>query len=153
MTAFVTAINCIDGRVQTPVAKFLKTRFMANYVDMITCPGPVGILSKSEFNAQVQYLYDSVAISVLKHRSGFVAVVAHHDCAANDLSEQEQRAQIGFSIDFMRQWQIPAQIVGLWVNSSWVVEEVVCDRIENRENLNIHRLSAGITSWPLRESF
>jgi len=131
MSAFVTAINCIDGRVQTPVAKFLKTRFMADYVDMITCPGPVGVLCKSEFNAQVRYLYDSVAISVSKHRSGFVAVVAHHDCVANNLSEQEQRAQIGVSIEYIRKWQIPAHLVGLWVNSSWVVEEVMCDITEN----------------------
>jgi hypothetical protein len=127
MTAFVTAINCIDGRVQSPVSKFLKTRFRADYVDMITCPGPVGVLSKSEVNPLVQYLYDSVMISVSKHGSGFVAVAAHHDCAANNLSETEQRAQTVISVQRIQQWQLSVHVVGLWVNSNWDVEEVSYD--------------------------
>lgn len=133
MPAFVTAINCIDGRVQSPVRKFLKTRFRADYVDMITCPGPVGVLSKNGFNAQVQYLYDSVMISVSMHGSEFVAVVAHHDCAANNLTEAKQRAQIEISIQRIRQWKIPALVAGLWVNANWTVEEVFFDITENKE--------------------
>lgn len=141
MTAFVTAINCIDGRVQSPVSKFLKARYRANYVDMITCPGPVGLLSKNEVNSLIQYLYDSVMISVSKHGSGFIAVVAHHDCAANNLSEAEQRAQIGTSIQRIRQWQMPAHVAGLWVNSSWVVEEVSNDINENEKELEYELFS------------
>jgi hypothetical protein len=127
MTAFVTAINCIDGRVQSPVSKFLKTRFRVDFVDMITCPGPVGILSKSENIPLILHMYDCVALSVSKHRSGFIAVVAHHDCAANDFSETKQRAQIQSSIYRIQQWKLPAHVIGLWVNSSWFVEEVLCD--------------------------
>ncbi len=127
MTAFVTAINCIDGRVQSPVSKFLKTRFEADYVDMITCPGPVNVLCKSEASSLVRYLYDSIMISVSTHRSECIAVVAHHDCAANTVSEAEQRAQIGVAIQRIRQWNIPAHIFGLWVNSCWVVEEMAND--------------------------
>jgi hypothetical protein len=135
MTAFVTAINCIDGRVQTPVSKYLKNRFKADYVDMITCPCPVKVLSKSGTDSQVDFLYESVMISIVKHGSEFVAVVAHHDCSANNLSETEQRNQIEMSIQRMRLWQVPAKIVGLWVNSSWGVEEVLCDINEKRKEL------------------
>jgi len=39
---FCTAVNCMDGRVQLPVINYLKERFSANYVDMITEPGPNG---------------------------------------------------------------------------------------------------------------
>ena len=51
--SFATAINCLDGRVQEPVAKFLKKKFGASYVDAITAPGPVKVItnkSGSEFN-------------------------------------------------------------------------------------------------------
>ena len=134
MSAFVTAINCIDGRVQSPVSSFLKTRFGAQYVDMITCPGPVSVLSKSEESQLVRHLHDSVMISVLTHGSGFIAVAAHYDCAANDLSEAEQRTQIELSILRIRQWHLPAHVVGLWINSCWNVEEVVCDLTANKKD-------------------
>lgn len=37
---FVTAINCMDGRVQEPVIKWMKEKYNATYVDMITEAGP-----------------------------------------------------------------------------------------------------------------
>ena len=43
---FATAINCIDGRVQTPVAEFIKKSYHIDYVDMITIPGPDRVLSE-----------------------------------------------------------------------------------------------------------
>ncbi len=39
MGKFVTAINCMDGRVQIPVIEYLKNNYGINYVDMITAPG------------------------------------------------------------------------------------------------------------------
>ena len=33
---FVTAINCMDGRVQVPVIEWLKKEYKADDVDMIT---------------------------------------------------------------------------------------------------------------------
>ena len=44
---FGTAINCMDGRVQEPVAKFLKEIYGIDFVDTITEPGPVKILSEN----------------------------------------------------------------------------------------------------------
>ena len=134
MSAFVTAINCIDGRVQTPESSFLKNRFGAEYVDMITYPGPVGVLSKSEDSQLVRYLHDSVMISVSNHGSEFIAIAGHYNCAANDLSEAEQRAQIERSILRIRQWHIPAHVVGLWINSCWDVEEVECGITANKRD-------------------
>jgi hypothetical protein len=40
-----TAINCIDGRVQEPVAAWLKERYHLDYVDMITEPGADKVLA------------------------------------------------------------------------------------------------------------
>ena len=38
--SFCTAINCMDGRVQLPVIRFLQERFKVDYVDVISEPGP-----------------------------------------------------------------------------------------------------------------
>src|SRR5262249_33557428 len=37
---FATAICCIDGRVQSPVADWLKINGSVRYVDAVTIPGP-----------------------------------------------------------------------------------------------------------------
>src|SRR5690606_33072319 len=42
---FVTAINCIDGRAQDPVAEWMRDRFSVRYVDTITEAGADGILA------------------------------------------------------------------------------------------------------------
>jgi hypothetical protein len=42
---FCTVINCMDGRVQLPVNKYLQKRFNVAYVDSITEAGPVRIIS------------------------------------------------------------------------------------------------------------
>ena len=44
---FVTAINCIDGRVQKPITEFAVRKFKAAYVDLITEPGPDKVLSEN----------------------------------------------------------------------------------------------------------
>ena len=44
---FVTAINCMDGRVQIPVIEYMKTTYDVEYIDMITEPGTIKTLSKN----------------------------------------------------------------------------------------------------------
>ncbi len=49
--SFCTTINCMDGRVQLPVIKYLQKHFNVDYVDSITEPGPNLILAKqTNFN-------------------------------------------------------------------------------------------------------
>jgi len=43
---FATAINCMDGRCQLPVIEWMKKRYGVEYVDMITEPGPDGVLAE-----------------------------------------------------------------------------------------------------------
>ena len=82
---FCTAINCMDGRVQLPVIKYLQKRVNAEHVDMITEPGPALILAARDKPKLVESILDRLRISVEKHGSKAVAIVAHHDCAGNSL--------------------------------------------------------------------
>ena len=66
---FCTAINCMDGRVQHPVIQFLQERFNANYVDMITEPGPNLILSKQTEKDKINSIINRVEISLKKHHN------------------------------------------------------------------------------------
>ena len=124
--SFCTVVNCIDGRVQLPVITFLKKRFNAKYVDNITEPGPVLILSgKGEINL-VESILNRVQISIEKHGSTHIALVAHYDCAGNPKPKQTQITQLKKAISFLKGHfkDLDLSFIGLWVNENWLVEEV-----------------------------
>ena len=121
---FYTVINCMDGRVQLPVIKYLQKRFDAEYVDSITEPGPNLILYKQDNANTVQAIIDRVRISIEKHNSVGLAIVGHYDCAGNPASYDDQLAHIQKAIEFLRQQIETIEIIGLWVDENWEVMEV-----------------------------
>ena len=44
--SFCTVVNCMDGRVQLPVIRYLQDRIEVLYVDSVTEPGPVRSLAE-----------------------------------------------------------------------------------------------------------
>lgn len=120
---FATAINCIDGRVLAPVEQWMRENVNVDYVDQITEPGPDRVLTEAPAEV-LAGIRDKAAISVNAHGSDVVAVVGHHDCAGNPVSEAEHKEQIRRSVDVVADWDMPVHVIGLWVNSSWEVEQV-----------------------------
>lgn len=121
---FCTVINCMDGRIQLPVINYLQQRFNAEYVDSITEPGPISILSKQSNPSLVDSILNRMEISIGKHNSGGIAIVGHYDCAGNPVAKDEQVQQIRNSIKFIGQHYKDAEIIGLWVDENWEVEEL-----------------------------
>jgi hypothetical protein len=123
---FATAVNCMDGRTQEPVSEYLKKTLQVDYVDTITEPGPVKILAEKTDSQVVAQIRKRVEISVYKHRSAVVAVVAHGDCAGNPVDQAIQRRQLGEAIQTMKSWGLAVEFLGLWVNErDWQVEKVL----------------------------
>jgi hypothetical protein len=120
---FGTAINCMDGRVQDPVAHFLKERYQLDYIDTITEPGPDKLLAEGPGIA-VNAIRGRVRISVEKHGSNVIAIAGHHDCAGNPVDRDTHIEQINRAVNVIRSWSITATILGLWVNENWEVEVV-----------------------------
>jgi carbonic anhydrase len=121
---FCTVINCMDGRVQLSVIKYLQKRFNAKYVDSITEAGPNLILSKREDDVLVKAILDRLKISVEKHNSVGIAIVGHYDCAGNPASKDDQIIHIQKAMHFLRQHYEDMKIIGLWVDENWDVSEV-----------------------------
>jgi carbonic anhydrase len=121
---FCTAVTCMDGRIQLPVIKYLQKRFNAKYVDSITEPGPNLILSKQTDFYLVESILTRLKISVEKHKSVAVAVVGHYDCAGNPTSRKEQYQHTQDSIKFIRKKYNQLEIIGLWVDKNWEVNEI-----------------------------
>jgi hypothetical protein len=120
---FGTAINCMDGRVQEPVANLLKVRYGVEYVDTITEPGPIKLMAENEPVA-LESIRKRLMISIEKHHSSVVAVVGHHDCAGNPVPKDQQIVQIRKSLDLLKQWHPGVKLVGIYVSDAWLADIV-----------------------------
>ena len=121
---FCSVINCMDGRVQLPVIRYLQKRFNVDYVDSITEAGPNLILSEAENTYSIQAIFERLKISVEKHHSVGVAIVGHYDCAANPEPQNNQIIHIQKAIQIIRQEFENIKIIGLWVDKNWDVHEI-----------------------------
>jgi hypothetical protein len=120
---FATAINCVDGRTQLPVINYLKQRFGVDYIDLVTEPAPVKVLSEQENMVQVDSIRHRLKLSQERHGAEHVAVVAHYDCAGNQVDKKIQLEQIRKSVKTIRSWGFKGAILGLWVDENWRVNE------------------------------
>jgi carbonic anhydrase len=123
--SFCTAINCMDGRTQLPVNEYLRQLLGVDYVDTITEPRPVRILADEPQSESAGSILKRVDISIHKHGSQCIALVAHHDCAGNPADEKTQRDQSQHAIQFLRDHYPSVQLLALWVDSTWSVSQIV----------------------------
>ncbi|ASF37800.1 MULTISPECIES: carbonic anhydrase [Halobacillus] len=121
---FVTAINCMDGRVQLPVIHWMQEKYDAEYVDMITEAGPTRYLLEGSPD-NLEAMQAKVGISCEKHGSDIIAVVGHHDCAGNPVPREEKVNQIKQSVELVQSWGYQAEVIGLYVNDQWEVEFIL----------------------------
>ncbi|MFO8049334.1 MAG: carbonic anhydrase [Desulfosudaceae bacterium] len=121
---FAAAINCMDGRIQLPVIKYLQENYGVKYVDIITEPGPIKYLEKETSDAVVETIKERLQISVEKHGSKIVAISGHHDCAGNPVDKEKQIKQIHGSVKTVESWGYNVKIIKLWINEKWEIEDL-----------------------------
>jgi hypothetical protein len=114
----------MDGRVQVPVTEFLKRKYGVDYVDMITEPGPNGILAANKDQSIIDSIKRRVGISTGKHGSKHIAIAGHHDCAGNPVDQETHLAHIRSAIKTVKSWGVKAEVIGLWVDDKWKVSEI-----------------------------
>jgi len=121
--SFYTAINCMDGRIQESVASYIKKKYNVLFVDMITDAGPVRILSNKK-TSNLESIISCIDISLKKHKSKGIAIVAHHDCAGNPIPNEEQKKLLQKAVTFLIDKYVNVSVCGLWVNRNKEVEEI-----------------------------
>lgn len=122
MEKFGTVLQCMDGRPHRKVADYLTTSFGVRHLDSITTAGTVRHLV--EETEQTRTLLSNLAISLDRHGSGQVAVVAHHDCAGNPVPDMTQKNQVARAMTHLGELYPDVEVVGLWLNEHWIVERV-----------------------------
>lgn len=122
MEKFGTVLECMDGRPQRKVADYLTTSFGVRHVDTITTAGTVRHVAQD--TDQTAFLLANLAVSVDKHGSNHIAVVGHHDCAGNPVSDKAQKQQVIDAVTRLRDLYPAAEVIGLWLGENWIVERV-----------------------------
>ena len=112
----------MDGRPQRKVADYLNTSFGVRNLDTITTAGLVRHLA--EDTDQTGTILANLGISVDKHGSHQIAVVAHDDCIGNLVSDRIQKRQLAAAVARIEGLYPEAEVVGLWLNENWIVERV-----------------------------
>ena len=119
---FGTVLNCMDGRTQRKVSDFLLPRFGVRHLDTITTAGTVRHLATD--TQSTESLLSNLAISIDKHGSTKVAVVAHHDCAGNPVADRQQKDEVASAVGRISSIYPHVEVIGLWVGSNWIVERL-----------------------------
>ena len=132
---FATAITCIDGRVQQPIADWMKLNLNVHYVDLITEPGPDKALSDGPVHI-IDEIVRKVSFSILNHSSNVVALTGHYDCAANDADKEEHIEQILEGIRVLLSYRLNARVLGLYLNE-WNSVELVWDTQERERAISL----------------
>jgi len=122
--SFATAINCMDGRTQLPVIEWVKHEHGVDYVDNVTEPGPVRILAEATDTYAIGSIKHRVEISVKRHGSALVAIVAHADCAGNPVDKRTQLEQLRAAEATVRSWGMDVGLNLLWLGDNWQVERI-----------------------------
>ncbi len=122
--SFCTAINCMDGRVQSQVTDYLRNHFEVDFVDMITEPGPVALLAAGGTSPQLSGVLRCIDISVNKHSSVGLAIIAHTECAGNPVSKEQQFDELEAGARFCREKYPELEVITLWIGSDWRIERV-----------------------------
>jgi hypothetical protein len=94
------------------------------FVDMITDPGPDGILTQMTDYEAIKAIKKRVNISVQQHGSRHIAVIGHYNCAGNPVDAKTHHSHILSAVQSVRIWYPDAAVFGLWVNERWEVEEL-----------------------------
>jgi hypothetical protein len=114
----------MDGRTQLPVNEYLRERLDVDYVDTITEAGPVLILSEQQDSQTAKSILERVNISVNKHGSKSIAIVAHFDCAGNPADKDKQLSQLKTATQWLSGTYPDVNILGLWVDSDWATTRI-----------------------------
>ena len=92
-------------------------------MDNVTEAGPVGVLIKHLKSRNSESIFERVDKSIRSHASKSIAIVAHHDCAGNSVPDSQQVHQIQKCIEILSNRYPHAEVIGLWLDMKWSVNE------------------------------
>jgi carbonic anhydrase len=120
---FATCLNCMDGRVQLPVIKWIMENYNIKYVDMITEARMDGYLADKD--SDTKDILKKVEISINLHESKNIFITGHHDCAGNPIDNTTHKKQITAAVYLIKKLFPDLNIISLWIDDNFRVENII----------------------------
>lgn len=128
-------VGCIDDRGIQPIRAWAIEKFGVQHVDPVTEAGMDGFLTasmpddeeaKKQREVELERIKKNLFVSLEHHKSYPVIVSGHYGCAGNPVSDDEHRQCIQHACELVRSWGVPenVEVLGVFVNSNWQVEEI-----------------------------
>ena len=108
---FATSVTCMDGRIQIPLANWIKEQFSVDFVDAITEPGIDKIIAE---DSSIDSIKNKINISINAHKSKLIVISGHHDCAGNPVSRDQHVTQIKKSVKIIASQNPNIKVIGVW---------------------------------------
>ncbi|KKQ35269.1 MAG: hypothetical protein US51_C0010G0002 [Microgenomates group bacterium GW2011_GWA2_37_6] len=112
---FFTAIGCMDGRVQDPVAEFGREKFDVRFADTITEAGLVGLFQSNLSDEFVSNLKKKIAVSIEKHHSKGIIIHGHQECAGNPIDDETHKEHVRKAARFIRNFAPDTEVIPVFV--------------------------------------
>jgi hypothetical protein len=141
-SGYATTLNCMDGAVQGAARKYMKNRYGVAYVDPITDPGIVKILTDDSGDEEAEvirrWIHKKLRISIISHGSRKISIAAHHNCIGNPKCKEAQIKQLKEAKKtverMIAEFELDIEIILLWINKDHMPEEIL-DSQEETSNL------------------
>lgn len=125
---FATAVGCMDGRGQTPIAEFAKDRWGVDYVDTITDAGIVKHIAHTHNNEYLANIGTKIIdVSVGKHHSKGIVVWGHSECAGHPVEDEHQKSDVIKAAQRIRDMECGVEVVPVFVryeDPNWIAESL-----------------------------
>lgn len=121
--AFAVALTCIDGRVQEPLAAWVRTRFGVRYVDVVTEPGMDVVLARGP-QAEQDALLAKADVSRRAHGSVTLVVAGHADCAGNPVPDDQHVQDVAAAVRRVQAALPDLAVAGAFVDAAGGVQAV-----------------------------
>ena len=121
--AVCVAVTCVAGEVHPPVRAYLRERYEADSVDLVTEPGAVHTLARRLVPQRVNFILDRIDFCLEHHPVVALAVVAHHGCPGNPVPDDRQVSMLAQAVRLLRREYMNMDILGLWVDTDGVVHD------------------------------
>ena len=122
MGDFGSVLNCMEGRAQRNAGDYFTATFGVRHIDTITAPGVVQHLAHP--TERTPQILDDLRISIEKHGSTQIGVVAHADCAGNPVPDRTQRQQVVVAMSTLGSEFPEAEVVGIWLDINSIAERI-----------------------------
>lgn len=119
---FALAINCVDGRVQEPLLRWIREELSLSRVDYLTVPGADAALA--EPGPELDRARRTASFLADERDHGCALVAGHWDCLGNAVDEDRHREQIRRAAEELHGWGVAPRTLGVWITDGWGVEVV-----------------------------